>query len=107
MLKKLGYQNVSCVADGHEAIHATDHREIDIVLMDIQMDRMDGYTATRMIREKKANQSHPWIIAITAGAQREDSDKAYAAGMNDFITKPIQLQQLESVLNKAMLGGLT
>lgn len=101
MLKKLGYQNVSCVADGQEAIYATDHREIDIVLMDIQMDRMDGYTATRMIREKKANQTRPWIIAITAGAQKEDSDKAYAAGMNDFITKPIQLQQLESVLNNA------
>lgn len=100
MLKKLGYQNISCVADGQEAVDAIDHRELDIILMDIQMDRMDGYTATRIIRSKK-RATNPWIIALTAGVQAEDSDKAYQSGMNDFLTKPVQLKQLEAVLIKA------
>lgn len=100
MLKKLGYENLSCVADGQEAVDVVDQREVDIVLMDIQMDRMDGYTATRIIRSKKTAQK-PWIIALTAGVQTEDSDKAFESGMNDFITKPIQLKQLEAALAKA------
>jgi signal transduction histidine kinase/CheY-like chemotaxis protein len=53
MLKKLGYQHVGCVADGQEAVDATEQRDVDIILMDIQMDRMDGYTATRLIRQNK------------------------------------------------------
>ncbi len=102
MLKKLGYQNVSCVADGQEAIEAVRQREPDIILMDIQMDRMDGYTATRIIRLEKNHPSKPWIIALTAGVQAEDSDNAYNAGMNDFITKPVQLKTLAVAMENAL-----
>jgi CheY-like chemotaxis protein len=101
MLKKLGYQHIGCVADGQEAVDATEQRDVDIILMDIQMDRMDGYTATRLIRQNKNNTHYPWIIALTAGVQLEDSEKAFDAGMNDFITKPVQLKELEEVLHKA------
>lgn len=102
MLKKLGYQNVSCVADGLEAVEAVRQREPEIILMDVQMDRMDGYTATRIIRQEKNHSSMPWIIALTAGVQTEDSDNAYDAGMNDFITKPVQLKTLTTALEKAL-----
>jgi PAS domain S-box-containing protein len=101
MLKKLGYFSVSMAADGIEAVDLTKTLEFDIILMDIQMDRMDGYTATRHIRENKKNLTRPWIIALTAGAQDEDSDKAFESGMNAFTTKPIQLEGLRVVLETA------
>jgi len=100
MLKKLGYENIDCVADGQEAIEAVARHQIDIILMDIQMDKMDGYTATRIIRQQKRQADKPWIIALTAGAQAEDSENAFKAGMNDFITKPIQLKDLEALLKR-------
>ncbi len=102
MLKKLGFQKIACVSDGQEAVDAIEQRDVDIILMDIQMDRMDGYTATRLIRENKRDNEKPWIIALTAGVQADDSLKAYEAGMNDFITKPIQIKELEDALNKAI-----
>ena len=102
MLKKLGFHKISCVSDGQEAVDAIKQRDVDIILMDIQMDRMDGYTATRLIRKNKLHSSKPWIIALTAGVQVDDSVKAYESGMNDFITKPIQLKELEDALNKAI-----
>ena len=101
MLRKLGYDNIGCVADGQEAVDAIQQRDIDIILMDIQMDRMDGYTATRIIRQLKQQSYKPWIIALTAGVQVEDNEKAFEAGMNGFITKPVQLNELEEVLQKA------
>ncbi len=101
MLKKLGYENIGCVADGQEAVDAVQQRNIDIILMDIQMDKMDGYTATKIIRQQKHLPHQPWIIALTAGVQADDNEKAFDAGMNDFITKPVQLKELEAVLQKA------
>jgi signal transduction histidine kinase/CheY-like chemotaxis protein len=101
MLKKLGYFSVSMAADGVEAVELSRTLDFDIILMDIQMDRMDGYTATRHIRENKKNLTRPWIIALTAGAQSEDSDKAFEVGMNAFTTKPIQLEGLKQVLEAA------
>lgn len=102
MLKKLGFQKIACVSDGQEAVDAIEQRDVDIILMDIQMDRMDGYTATRLIRKNKQVCDRPWIIALTAGVQLDDSIKAYESGMNDFITKPIQLKELEDAMNKAI-----
>lgn len=102
MLKKLGFNKITCVSDGQEAVDVMEEREVDIILMDIQMDRMDGYTATRIIRKNKMNNEKPWIIALTAGVQADDSLKAYEAGMNDFITKPIQIKELDDALNKAI-----
>jgi CheY-like chemotaxis protein len=98
MLKKLGYHNFSLVADGEEAVEQCKKINFDIIFMDIQMVRMDGYTAAQLIRQHTQSSMQPWIIALTAGAQREDSEKAFSAGMNSFTTKPIQLDGLKSVL---------
>jgi PAS domain S-box-containing protein len=101
MLKKLGYTNFASVADGEEAIEQCKTIAFDIIFMDIQMLRMDGYTASKLIRQQTQSPAKPWIIALTAGAQKEDSDRAFAAGMNAFTTKPIQLEGLKAVLANA------
>jgi PAS domain S-box-containing protein len=101
MLKKLGYNNFASVADGEEAVEQCETIAFDIIFMDIQMIRMDGYTAAKLIRQQTQDSTKPWIIALTAGAQKEDSDRAFAAGMNAFTTKPIQLEGLKTVLANA------
>lgn len=101
MLSKLGYNNVTTVADGKEAVDICKKIPMDIILMDIQMRFMDGYTATERIRTQQNAGAQPWIIALTAGVQQADTEKAFACGMNAFATKPIQLDQLNSVLAEA------
>ncbi len=101
MLKKLGYRNVSMVSDGEDAVDLCKTMSFDIIFMDIQMERMDGYTASKLIRQQKHNVTKPWIVALTAGAQKEDSDKAFESGMNAFTTKPIQIESLQAVLAHA------
>ncbi len=99
MLSKLGYTNVTAVADGKEAVEICQRMPVDIILMDIQMRIMDGYTATEKIRAQQNAGPQPWIIALTAGVQQVETDRAFASGMNAFATKPIQLEQLLQVLN--------
>lgn len=101
MLTKLGYNNFSSVADGEEAVEQCKSMVFDIIFMDIQMLRMDGYTAAKLIRQQTQHPTKPWIIALTAGAQKEDSERAFAAGMNAFTTKPIQIEGLKAVLANA------
>lgn len=98
MLSKLGYVNVTAVADGKEAVEICRRIPVDIILMDIQMRIMDGYTATEKIRAQQNAGLQPWIIALTAGVQQAETDRAFACGMNAFATKPIQLEQLQQVL---------
>ena len=98
MLSKLGYINVTAVADGKEAVEACLKMPVDVILMDIQMRFMDGYTATEKIRAQQNAGPQPWIVALTAGVQQAETDKAYSCGMNAFATKPIQLDQLNQVL---------
>ncbi|PUA29083.1 MAG: hypothetical protein B0W54_00220 [Cellvibrio sp. 79] len=99
MLSKLGYVNVTAVTDGKEAVETCRKIPVDIILMDIQMRVMDGYTATEKIRSQQNAGPQPWIIALTAGVQQVETDRAFASGMNAFATKPIQLEQLLQVLN--------
>ena len=78
-----------------------------LVFMDIQMPKMDGYEATRRIRQMEQSQgaSHIPIVAMSANAFVEDMDKAYTAGMDDYITKPIALEEISNVLKK-YVGGI-
>jgi len=127
MLTKLGYR-VDVVANGQEAVTATQHTPYDLVLMDCMMPDMDGYEATREIRKREtslvardsslvnrdssfgnderrdtSDQRHIPIIALTANAMAEDRERCLVAGMDDFLTKPVKLDVLERML-KQWLG---
>ncbi len=92
--------NVSLANNGQEAIDAINKNEYDAVLMDVQMPVMDGYTATREIRNLKSEIRNVPIIAMTAHAMAGDAEKSIAAGMSDHVTKPIDPDQLFSTLQK-------
>jgi CheY-like chemotaxis protein/HPt (histidine-containing phosphotransfer) domain-containing protein len=102
-LKKLGYE-ADAVANGLEVLDALKRIPYDIILMDCQMPEMDGYEATRLIRQgESASTPSPYIIALTANALQGDREKCMAAGMNDYLTKPLHLSELENVLQRALL----
>ena len=91
--------------NGREALEIVKQKHLDLVLMDVQMPEMDGMEATRNIRllDLERAKSLP-IIALTAGALQEEKDKAMNAGMNDFLTKPIDLDHLKNMLDKHLCG---
>lgn len=99
LLNQLGYA-VEAVESGEAAIQALASKWFEVVLMDIQMPGMDGYTTTRLIRQGEAGVRNPEIpiIAITANVMPGDRDAALAAGMNDFIAKPIRREDVAAVL---------
>lgn len=99
MLIDGGY-NVDAVVNGLEAVNAVQNSgKHDLLLMDVQMPEMDGFTATQKIRSLGKDSNKLPIIAITAHALAGDKDKCIAAGMNDYITKPIKVNELISILD--------
>ena len=99
MLKKLGYR-VDCVANGIEALEALGRTAYSAVLMDCQMPEMDGYEATRQVRQREGSASHIPIIAMTAGAMEADRRRCLDAGMDDYITKPVQIARVQELLSR-------
>ncbi len=97
MLEKLGLQ-ITLAANGQEAVDLAQKSDFDLILMDIQMPIMDGYTATAIIRQYSDNLQQIPIIALTANAMFDDQQKCLDAGMNDFLSKPFMLAQLKIVL---------
>ncbi|WP_162180015.1 hybrid sensor histidine kinase/response regulator [Bryobacter aggregatus] len=90
--------DVRIAIDGVEAIEATQQRDFDLIFMDCQMPRMDGYEATKVIRTQELPARHIPIVAITANAFREDELRCLAVGMDEYLSKPIDLVRLDHIL---------
>ncbi|GAB4227185.1 MAG: hypothetical protein Kow00121_55790 [Elainellaceae cyanobacterium] len=97
MLERMGYR-ADVAANGLEVLQALDRQPYDVVLMDVQMPEMDGLEASRQICQKWDADSRPRLIAMTANAMQGDREECLVAGMNDYISKPIQIEALERVL---------
>jgi CheY-like chemotaxis protein/HPt (histidine-containing phosphotransfer) domain-containing protein len=98
-LERLGYR-ADVAANGLEVLQSLRRQPYDVVLMDVHMPEMDGFQATRSIRQEFAPEAQPRIIAMTAGAMREDREACLAAGMEDYISKPVQVGELVAALSK-------
>ncbi len=99
LLKKLGYSS-NVVSDGKEALNALENFQYDIILMDCSMPEMDGYEATQRIRQSKASFNSIPIIALTANAVSGEKEKCLDAGMDDYLTKPLRVNDLATTLEK-------
>jgi len=97
MIEKLGY-NAAVAANGIEAIEAVRSTNYDILLMDILMPEMDGLEATKLIKEEFATKQSPRIIAMTANTVQSDEQMCLDAGMDDYISKPIRIEELSRKL---------
>jgi two-component system sensor histidine kinase/response regulator len=99
-LKKLGYDNLHLAGNGIEAVAAWEQDKGGIILMDCQMPEMDGYEATRIIRKLETEGKLPRtrIIAMTANAMQGDRELCLAAGMDDYISKPVNMDELMKAL---------
>jgi CheY-like chemotaxis protein len=105
VLKKMGFAVIKA-SSGKEALQLLDDHDPCIIFMDINMPEMDGYTATRAIRNLETSRRNIPIIALTADAMAEDREKCMAAGMNGFISKPFRMEEIEEVLRKYVTGPL-
>lgn len=100
LLEKHGHA-VTVAQNGNEVLAQLEHSPFDLILMDVQMPEMDGLTATRMIREKEANTGkHLLIVATTAHAMKGDRERCLEAGMDDYLAKPLNAEELYQILRR-------
>ena len=99
-LESFGYR-CDVAGNGHEAVNAIGRQTYDVVLMDVQMPDMDGYEATREVRRRFTADRQPQIIALTAHASQQDREDCLAAGMDDYMTKPLSAALLQQKLRDA------
>jgi CheY-like chemotaxis protein len=105
MLQRLGYR-ADLAGNGREALEALDRQHYDVVLMDVHMPELDGLAATRQIRARGATADQPYIIAMTADAMEGDREVCLAAGMNDYLSKPIRADDLAAALSGLVGRGV-
>ena len=99
-------QRIGNVADGKQALAALENEAFDLVFMDVQMPEMDGFEATARIRSKeKETGKHLPIVATTAYAMQGDRERCLAAGMTDYVSKPLNPRELRRVLIAALPEG--
>jgi CheY-like chemotaxis protein len=99
MLAQMGYR-ADLAANGIEAIESIERQPYDAIFMDVQMPEMDGLEATRRIRDRSGLQKQPRIVAMTANAMQGDRELCLAAGMDDYVSKPIRVDELVEALMK-------
>jgi len=100
ILEKLGYDTIKVVENGQQAVEEFQSQSYDVVLMDVQMPIMDGIEATKIIRERWRGEYSPTIIGLSANVFIEDKNKGLAAGMDDYLEKPLNIQKLSQSLKK-------
>ncbi len=98
LLESLDYENVETAIDGKELLEKTTLNSYDLILMDCQMPEVDGYEATRQLREQNSKNRNIPVIAMTANAMQGDRDQCLAAGMNDYISKPLLMDELAETM---------
>jgi CheY-like chemotaxis protein/HPt (histidine-containing phosphotransfer) domain-containing protein len=100
ILNRLGY-TAETVSNGLEAVKSAEAKDYDLILMDCQMPELDGYAATEMLRKhEETSGRHTLVIAMTAHALKGDREKCLSAGMDDYLTKPIDMKALDQMLAK-------
>ncbi|MFN7954263.1 MAG: response regulator [bacterium] len=99
MLARLGF-TADVAANGHEALECLTRLPYDVVLMDVQMPELDGFEATHEICRRWPGERQPYIIAMTANAMAGDRERCVAAGMHDYISKPVRIEELASALTR-------
>jgi len=104
LLEKSGYA-VTTAGDGREVLKLLAGHSFDLILMDVHMPVMDGVEATRRIRASGASYADTPIVAMTAYAMAGDKEKFLAAGMNDYIAKPVKLEELKAVIERVLNGA--
>jgi CheY-like chemotaxis protein len=97
LLQQMGYR-ADLASNGLEAIESVERQPYDVVLMDVQMPEMDGLEASRRITAKWPTKARPYIVAMTANAMQGDREECLAAGMDDYVTKPIRVDALVQAL---------
>jgi CheY-like chemotaxis protein len=104
ILQQMGYR-ADLASNGIEAVESVERQTYDVVLMDVQMPEMDGLEATRKICARWQSQERPRIVAMTANAMQGDREMCIAAGMDDYLTKPIRVERLLEALNNVAARG--
>ena len=104
-LQSLGFSDVDVVLNGREVLESMSRKPYGVVLLDLHMPEMDGIETTRALREQ-ASSPRPWIVALTASAMAGDREKCLSAGMDDYLTKPLQREDLALVMERATAGLL-
>jgi CheY-like chemotaxis protein len=94
----MGYR-ADVAANGLEVLQAVDRQSYDVILMDVQMPEMDGLEATRCLCTRLSAMQRPRIIAMTANAMQGDREMCLEAGMDDYLSKPIRVEELVKALN--------
>ena len=99
MLKRIGHE-ADIANNGIEVLKALEKKNYDLILMDMQMPEMDGLEATRQIVSTYSENERPYIIALTANAMHGDRERCISAGMNDYVSKPIRVEDLKNAFDR-------
>jgi CheY-like chemotaxis protein len=104
LLGQMGYR-ADVAANGLEAIEAVERQTYDVVLMDVQMPELDGFEASREINRRWPGEQRPRLVAMTANAMEGDRELCTAAGMDDYVAKPIRVEELVAALGRCRPRG--